>query len=346
MSTDPLLVRALRGEPTERRPVWLMRQAGRYLPGYQSVRRQCSFLELCRRPDLSAEVSLEPIERFGMDGAIVFSDILIPLEAMGVEVRFGDRGPEIPDPVRDATAVAALRPFDPATGTPWILETIERLVEALPTETPVLGFAGAPFTLATYAVEGRITKALHRVKALRFGDPTAFDALLDHIADQTIGYLAAQARAGARALQLFDTWAGQLSRDDYVSICLPRIRRIFDGVRAELGDSCPPLVLFTKGTSGWIESLADSGADAHSVDWTLPLAEAQDRLGGVPVQGNLDPAILHTTPEVVREHAERLLDGIDGRDGIVVNLGHGVIVETPPENVATFVRTIQGRRVG
>lgn len=341
MSTDPLLVRALRGERTERRPVWLMRQAGRYLPGYQSVRRQCGFLELCRRPDLSAEVSLEPVERFGVDAAIVFSDILIPLEAMGVEVRFGDRGPEIPDPVRDAATVARLRSFEPAEGTPWILETIERLVEALPAETPVIGFAGAPFTLAAYAVEGRITKALHRIKALRFGDPEAFGNLLDHIAELTIGYLAAQARAGARALQLFDTWAGQMARDDYVTLCLPRIRRIFDGVRAELGDDCPPLVLFTKGTSGWIETLAEAGADAHSVDWTLPLAEAQDRLGGAPIQGNLDPAILHTTPDLVRSHARRLLDGVAGRDGVVVNLGHGVIVETPPENVAAFVETVQ-----
>ncbi len=337
----PLLVRALRGEPTPRRPVWLMRQAGRYLPGYQKVRAQSSFLEMCRRPDLAAEVTLEPIERFGMDGAVVFSDILIPLEAMGITVEFDDRGPLCPDPVRDADAIAALTPFDPREGTPWILETLERIVEVLPREIPAIGFSGAPFTLAAYAVEGRITKSLNHVMGLRWRDPAAFTNLLTVLADATAPYLAAQAAAGAGALQVFDTWAGMLSREDWAAFALPSLRRVFDGVRALLGDACPPLVLYTKGTAGWIDLLPESGADAFSVDWRLPLGESKRLLGGRAIQGNLDPTCLHATPQAVRAATREMLATVEGRDGVVVNLGHGVIVGTPPENVAAFVDEVQ-----
>ncbi len=342
MSDDaPLLVRALRGEPTPRRPVWLMRQAGRYLPGYQKVRKQVSFLEMCRRPDLAAEVTLEPVERFGVDGAVVFSDILLPLEAMGITVEFDDRGPLIPNPVRDAIAIGGLRPFDPLAGTPWILETIERLRAELPDDIPVIGFSGAPFTLAAYAVEGRITKSLLHVMGLRWRDPPAFQALLDVMADATIPYLAAQAHAGAGALQVFDTWAGQMSREDWGRFALPSVRRIFDGVRRLLGDACPPLVLFTKGTAAWLEMLPESGADAFSVDHRLPLGESKRRLGGAPIQGNLDPTCLHGTVDGVRAATRAMLDTVKGQDGVVANLGHGVIVGTPPENVRAFVEEVQ-----
>jgi len=337
----PLLVRALRGEPTPRRPIWLMRQAGRYLPGYQEVRAQASFLEMCRRPDLATRVTLEPVERFGVDGAVVFSDILIPLEAMGVAVDFDERGPVCPEPVRTLDDVRRMTDFDPREGTPWILETIERLVAALPPEIPVIGFSGAPFTLAAYAVEGRITKSLVHVMALRWRDPAAFTELLTRLADTTAPYLAAQARAGAGALQMFDTWAGMMSRDDWRAFALPSIRRVFDGVRALLGDACPPLVLYTKGTAGWTEVLPESGADAFSVDWRLPLGEFKTRLGGRPVQGNLDPTCLHGTPEGVRAAARAMLATVEGRHGVVANLGHGVIVGTPPENVAAYVDEVQ-----
>jgi uroporphyrinogen decarboxylase len=318
-----------------------MRQAGRYLPGYQKVRAQAPFLEMCRRPDLAAEVTLEPIERFGMDGAVVFSDILIPLEAMGVRVEFDERGPLCPEPVRDADAIARMQHFDPREGTPWILETLERLVEALPPEIPPIGFAGAPFTLAAYAVEGRITKSLVHVMGLRWRDPDAFAQLLTTLADSTAPYLAAQAHAGAGALQLFDTWAGMMSRDDWRDFGLPAIRRVFDGVRELLGDDCPPLVLYTKGTAAWFDLLPESGADAFSVDWRLPLGEAKRLLGGRPVQGNLDPTCLHSTPEQVRAAARAMLATVEGQDGVVANLGHGVIVGTPPENVAAFVDEVQ-----
>jgi uroporphyrinogen decarboxylase len=337
----PLLVRALRGEPTPRRPVWLMRQAGRYLPTYQRVRSQTSFLELCRRPDLAAEVSIEPVARFAVDAAIVFSDILVPLAAMGVAVEFGDGGPEMPRPLRDAAALAALTEFDPHEKTPWILETIARLVAALPSTTPVIGFSGAPFTLATYAVEGRMTKDLVHVKALRWRDSKAFARLLDLLARSTVPYLAAQARSGARALQVFDTWAGALTREDWREFALPALRTVFDGVRRELGPACPPLVLYSQGTSAWTEMLPETGADAFSVDWRLPLGEAKKRLGGRPVQGNLDPTCLLSTPDAVRAETRRMLASVAGAPGVVANLGHGVIVGTPPDNVAAFVEEVK-----
>ncbi len=343
MSKDesPLLVRALRGESSPRRPVWLMRQAGRYLPTYQRVRSQVSFLELCRRPDLSAEVSLEPVTRFDVDAAIVFSDILVPLAAMGVLVEFGDGGPEMPRPLRDAAALATLTEFDPHEKTPWILETIARLVSALPRATPVIGFSGAPFTLATYAVEGKMTKDLVHVKALRWRDPKAFARLLDVLARSTVPYLAAQARAGARALQVFDTWAGALGREDWREFALPALRVVFEGVKRELGAVCPPLVLYSQGTSPWIELLPQTGADAFSVDWRLPLGEAKMRLGGRPVQGNLDPTCLLSTPDAVRAETRKMLASVEGSPGVVANLGHGVIVGTPPDNVAAFVDEVK-----
>jgi uroporphyrinogen decarboxylase len=338
----PLIVRALRGEATPRRPVWLMRQAGRYLPGYSRIRAQVSFLELCRRPDLAAEVSLEPVELFGVDGAIVFSDILVPLQAIGVPLEFEDTGgPKITHPVRTAADVAALSEFDPLEKTPWILETIIILTKSLPAETPALGFSGAPFTLATYAVEGRMTKDLVHVKQMRWREPDTLRSLLDLLARTTVPYLAAQARAGASALQVFDTWAGQLSRDDWEEFALPPLRAVFDGVRKELGAKCPPLILYSQGTSPWAELLPKAGADVYSVDWRLPLGEWKRRLAGAPVQGNLDPTALFGTAESVRAEARRMLDSVKGQPGVVANLGHGVIVGTPVQNVRAFVDEVQ-----
>jgi uroporphyrinogen decarboxylase len=338
----PLVVRALRGEPTPRRPVWLMRQAGRYLPGYSRIRSQISFLELCRRPDLAAEVSLEPVELFGVDAAIVFSDILVPLQAMGVTLEFEDSGgPKIVHPVRTAADVASLSDFDPQKRTPWILETIAALTKSLPEGTPALGFSGAPFTLATYAVEGRMTKDLVHVKTMRWREPDTLRRLLEAMAHSTVPYLAAQARAGASGLQVFDTWAGQLSREDWEEFALPPLRAVFDGVRKELGAACPPLVLYSQGTAPWAELLPKAGADAYSVDWRLPLGEWKRRLGGAPVQGNLDPTALFGTAEDVRAATRRMLAAADGLPGVVANLGHGVIVGTPVQNVRAFVDEVQ-----
>ena len=285
---------------------------------------------------------MEPVELFGVDAAIVFSDILVPLQAMGVALEFEDTGgPKILHPVRTAADAAALCDFDPHAKTPWILETIDRLAKALPRATPVLGFSGAPFTLATYAVEGRMSKDLVHVKTMRWREPATLKALLEHLARSTVPYLAAQARAGARGLQVFDTWAGQLSRDDWEEFALPPLRLVFDGVRRELGADCPPLILYSQGTSPWAELLPKAGADAYSVDWRIPLGDWKRRLGGAPVQGNLDPTALHGTPETVRAATRRMLDSVKGQAGVVANLGHGVIVGTPPENVRAFVEEVQ-----
>jgi uroporphyrinogen decarboxylase len=341
-SQAPLIVRALRGEATGRRPVWLMRQAGRYLPGYQRVRAQVPFLELCRRPDLAAEVSLEPVTRFGVDAAIVFSDILVPLQAMGIEVEFEESGgPRLPKPVRSSAAVESLREFDPREKTPWILETLERLASSLPSGTPPIGFSGAPLTLAAYAVEGHITKELVHLKALRWREPKTLARLIERLAHSTIPYLAEQAKSGAKALQVFDTWAGTLSREDWREFALPGLRTVFDGVKRELGSACPPLVLYSQGTSPWLELLPQTGADAFSVDWRLPLGEAKQRLGGRPVQGNLDPTALLGTPDSVRDATRRMLASVAGEPGVVANLGHGVLVGTPPENVQAFVEEVK-----
>jgi len=231
--------------------------------------------------------------------------------------------------------------FAPREKTPWILETIERLHAALSEMTPVVGFSGAPFTLATYAVEGRMTKDLVHVKGMRWREPQTLHRLLDLLARTTIPYLAEQARSGARALQVFDTWAGQLSREDWEEFALPPLRTLFAGVRRELGDACPPLVLYSQGTSAWTEMLPETGADAFSVDWRLPLGEAKKRLGGRAIQGNLDPTALLGTPESVRAETKRMLASADGQPGVVANLGHGVIVGTPPENVAAFVEEVK-----
>jgi uroporphyrinogen decarboxylase len=318
-----------------------MRQAGRYLPGYRKVREKADFLTMCRRPDLAAEVSLEPVERFGVDAAIVFSDILIPLEAMGLRVEFDDHGPRIVEPVRDAAAVGRLRAFEPREKTPWILETLERLAAALPKETPPVGFSGAPWTLAAYAIEGRTSKGLAAAKGLRWRDPATLRAFLDLLAETTVPYLAAQAEAGARALQVFDTHAGELSREDFETFEVPALRKVFDGVRAALGKACPPLVLYSQGTSAWLDLLPRTGADAFSVDWRLPLGDARRALGGRPVQGNLDPAALLGSEDELRAATRRMLASVAGGRGVVANLGHGVLVGTPPENVAAFVDEVK-----
>ncbi len=338
----PLLVRALRGEPTPRPPVWLMRQAGRYLPGYRALRSQATFLEMCRHPAVAAEVTLEPVRRFGVDAAIVFSDILIPLAAMGMPLVFEEGGgPRLTKPLRDARSVDALRGFCPRRSTSSILDAISLVRASLPEDVPVIGFAGAPFTLATYAVEGRTTKDLVHVKALLRRDPRTMKQLVARLALSTVPYLVEQARAGARALQVFDTWAGALSREDWEEFALPGLRTVFGGVRNELGDACPPLVLYSKGTSAWLELLPRTGADAFSVDWRLPLGAAKELLGGCPVQGNLDPTTLFAPLDVVRAETRRMLDSVRGETGVVANLGHGVLVGTPPEAVQAFVDEVK-----
>jgi uroporphyrinogen decarboxylase len=332
----PLFLRACRGETTERAPIWVMRQAGRYLPEYREVRKGVSFLELCKRPDLAAEVTLQPIRRFGFDAAILFSDLLVPLEAMGLSVEFTEQGPRLPQPVRTPADVGRVVRFDPAAATGFVLETIRLLRRELG-DTPLIGFAGAPFTVATYAIEGKTAKNFTETKGFFYRHPTEARRLLALIADATADYLVAQVKAGAQAIQIFDSWVGVVSPDDWDAYVLPPTAALVAAVRA----TGVPVIYFANGATTIFDRVARVGADVYGVDWRLPLDEARARLGGkAAVQGNLDPAVLlGPASEVERRAADVIRRG--GKRGHVFNLGHGIYPETPVENVEALVAAVR-----
>jgi uroporphyrinogen decarboxylase len=337
--SERLLLRALRRERTERAPVWLMRQAGRYLPEYRAVRAEAGgFLEMIHGAEYAAEVTLQPVRRFGMDAAILFSDILVPLEAMGLELVFDEHGPSLPRPLRDRREVAALRSLDPAADLPYVGEALRLVRAGLPQETALLGFCGAPFTLACYAVEGGTSKQYSHVRKLMYREPATFAALMDVLAEAVVAHLGYQAASGADALVLFDTWAGTLTRADYLRHAAPWTRRV---VR-ELGDAAP-LVLFAGDSRHLLDDLLAFGAAGVAIDHRTPLAEAFERAGESAIQGNLDPAALFAAPDEVRARTRALLDEVGGRPGHVLNLGHGVFKDTDPECVAAFVEAAKER---
>jgi uroporphyrinogen decarboxylase len=319
----------------------MMRQAGRYLPEYRAVRTKVSFLELCKNPALAAEVTLQPIRRFGFDAAILFSDLLVPLEAMGLEVAFTEQGPSIADPVRTPADLDRLSVFDPAARTPYVLDTIRELRPALG-ETPLIGFAGAPFTVATYAIEGKTSKRFAETKAFFYREPEAARRLLALIGEATERYLVAQVQAGAQAIQIFDSWLGVVSPEDWDELVLAPTRALVQAVRA----TGVPVIYFPNQATTMLDRVAAVGADVYGVDWRLPLDEARERLvrGGAPasvaVQGNLDPALLLGPVERVRRQAAEVIRR-GGRRGHVFNLGHGIYPETPLESVEALVRAVQ-----
>jgi uroporphyrinogen decarboxylase len=318
----------------------MMRQAGRYLPEYRAVRAKVSFLELCKSPALAAEVTLQPIRRFGFDAAILFSDLLVPLEAMGLEVVFTEQGPTLPAPVRAPEDLARLTVFDPAQKTPFVLETV-RLARAALGETPLIGFAGAPFTTATYAIEGKTSKRFAETKALFYRQPDMARELLALIGEATRGYLLAQVAAGAQAIQIFDSWVGVVSPADWDEFVLGPTRALVQAIRA----TGVPVIYFPNGATTLLDRVAAVGADVYGIDWRLPLDEARARLarGGAPaaaVQGNLDPALLLGPPERIRAHtAEVIRQG--GNRGHVFNLGHGIYPETPLAGVEALVAAVR-----
>jgi len=321
------------GRPTDVPPVWLMRQAGRYLPEYREVRKRLKFLELCADVPSAAEVSLQPFRRFGMDGVVFFSDILIPLPPMGIEVQLDEGGPRLPDPVRTAEDVAKLRPFDPNRETafvPGILRTLKRELDG---KAALIGFCGAPWTLATYVVEGSGSKSFTHTKTLMYREPKVLEALLAKLADAVGDYLAAQIEAGADVVQIFDSWAGELSRADYDRFARPATERLISRLQNRSG---VPVIHFASGSSHLIDSFARMPAEVLSIDWKLPLDEARKRANGKALQGNVDPGVLLGTPEKVTE-AVRNARRAAGPGGHIVNLGHGILPPTPPENVAAFV---------
>lgn len=338
LSKHDRLHRALTNQPVDRPPVWFMRQAGRYLPEYMAVRAKVSFLDLCGDADLACEVTVQPIDRFDLDAAIVFSDILTIPEAMGQEVVFeGGKGPVLPKPIRCRADVEALVQPDVADALPIVPETLRRFRQARP-DTPILGFAGSPFTLLCYMVEGSGSKNWLHPKQLLWDDPVAAQILLDRLADMVGDYLQAQVDAGAAAVQIFDTWAGILSPEDYERWALPAAARALARVKGA------PRLYYTKDTSPFLHLIRQTGADAFGLDWRVDIGRARAMLGpDVPVQGNLDPIALYAPPDEVARRTRAILDAAGGR-GHVFNLGHGVLPTTPISGVEAMVAAVKGWR--
>ena len=331
-----LFLRACRGEAVSRLPVWMMRQAGRYLPEYRELRAKHTFLEVCKTPDLAVEVSLQPFRRLGVDAVIVFSDILIPAEAMGLQLELGDAGPNLPNPVRSRADVDHLKIFDPEKDTAFLPEAIRRIVRSVGPEVPVLGFAAAPWTLACYMVEGKTKEGFATTKSFLYHEPKTFRELLHRIAQATIPYLNAQIAAGATAVQLFDTWCGELNLQDYRDFALPAVQEIISEMSGGV-----PFIYYTKASQHLLPAVARSGANVLSVDWRVELAEVRELLGPkISLQGNVDPAVLLAPPEKIRQVTLGTVGALWGRCHIL-NLGHGILPNTPVENAKLFIETAQ-----
>ena len=327
LASEPPLVRAARGLPVDRVPVWFMRQAGRSLPEYRAVRGEGSILDAIHDPELSAEITLQPVRRYGVDAAILYSDIVVPAHAIGfgVDVTPGV-GPVVTEPFRSAADLDRLRPYEPSVDAPYVGETVRLVVQELGDATPLIGFAGAPFTVASYLVEGRPSRTYGKTKALMHGEPEVWRELLDRLADMAIASLLDQIEHGARAIQLFDSWAGALSPDVYEELVLPASAKVFDAV-AHTG---VPRIHFGVGTGELLPLMAAAGADVVGVDWRVPLDVARPRVPGKAVQGNLDPAVCLAPWEVVAERTRDVLRRNGGRPGHIFNLGHGVLPELDP----------------
>jgi uroporphyrinogen decarboxylase len=338
--TPPFLA-ALRHERTPRTPVWFMRQAGRYMPEYRALRERHTLLEICARPDLAAEVTLQPVRALGVDAAIIFADILLPLEALGLGLSFAaGEGPVLARPIRTPADVEALPHPDPAVTLATVGEAIARVRAALPDGPPVIGFAGAPFTVASYAIEGGGSKTFTAVKTFAWRHPAAWRRLLERLVDLTADYLALQVRCGAQALQIFDSWAGVLDADAYATLVLPHQRALFARLRA-LG---VPTIHFAVGADHLLECQRTIDADAFGLDWRSPLDRGWERVGSArAVQGNLDPAILFAPWPEVERRVDDVLRRAGGRPGHVFNLGHGILPGTPVETVRRVVEHVRRR---
>ena len=345
MSENDLFLRACRREPVPRTPVWMMRQAGRYLSEYRAIREKVSFLELCKTPELACEVTMQPIDLFGFDAAILFCDILIPLECMGMELVFGKGGPKLPQPMRDRAAIDKLVIPDPEAEMPYVMDAIRLIRKTLDGRVPLIGFAGAPFTLSTYAVEGAGSKSWPQTKMLMYSNPEAMHALLDKLVDCCATYLEAQVAAGAQAVQLFDSWAGILSRRDFREFALGPAKAVIDKLRASptwRDGGGVPIIYFVNGCAPYLDDYKNSGADVLGIDWRIDLCDARARLGdGVALQGNMDPTSLFLPPEQVRERVRAVLDSYGEGPGHIFNLGHGVLPMTNREHVQVMVDAVR-----
>lgn len=340
-ATDPLFLRACRGEVTERTPIWLMRQAGRYMAEYRAVRAKADFWTVCQTPDLACEVTLQPIDAFGLDASIIFSDLLTPLPPMGAPVEFVKGvGPVIHDGVQTAADVDRMQRFDVSEGLGYVGAAAKVIVNALPSDVPLIGFAGAPFTLASYLIEGGGSKHFMKTKAFLHQEPAAADKLFSLLVDIVIDLLCLQAENGCRALQIFDSWAGCLDPVDYAIWGQAYTTRIVEGVRARHPDV--PIIVFAKGTGTHLEQVAATGADVVGVDWTLTLEQARAKVGpDVALQGNLDPGRLLAPWERLQPAIDRVLAAAGDGRGHIFNLGHGIYQHTDPAQVKRLVDYVQ-----
>jgi len=336
-------LKALLREPVDVTPVWMMRQAGRYLPEYKATRAKAgSFMELCMNPELACEVTIQPLERFPLDAAILFSDILTVPDAMGLQLRFAEgEGPIFDKPVRTEADVNNLFVPDPEGELKYVMDAVRTIRRELNGRVPLIGFSGSPWTLATYMVEGSSSKEYSKVKGMLFDRPDLMHKLLDTTAKAVIQYLNAQIAAGAQAVQIFDTWGGILTPRDYQEFSLNYMQQIIDGLTREADGRKVPVILFTKGGAQWLEAMADTGADALGIDWTCDIGKARERVGDrVALQGNMDPTVLYANPERIREEVGTILESYGQGSGHIFNLGHGIHQHVNPEHAGAFVEAV------
>lgn len=336
MLTNDTLLRAIRREPVPHTPIWIMRQAGRYLPEYRAVRGKVDFLTLCKTPELATEVTLQPVDLIGVDAAIIFSDILIPVEAMGMHLELGDAGPKLHDPIRSPADVDRLAVFDPEDRTPFVMEGLRQTKKALANRVPLIGFCGAPFTLAAYMIEGGGSKNFLQTKRFMFEQPEAAHRLFEKLTQTLTTYLRAQIRAGADVVQIFDSWGGELSSLDFEEWTVPYVSRIIEGAKQEGA----PVIFFATGASPHLERIKKLGADVVGLDWRIDIDVARQRLGpDVAVQGNLDPTCLFLPEEKLEARVKYILDRA-GETGHIFNLGHGILPPTDPAKAKFLVDTV------
>ncbi|GAA6150946.1 uroporphyrinogen decarboxylase [Pseudoteredinibacter isoporae] len=336
-------LRALLRQPVDVTPVWMMRQAGRYLPEYRATRAQAGdFLSLCKNTELACEVTLQPLRRYSLDASILFSDILTVPDAMGLGLYFeAGEGPKFKKPLRTAEDIEKLPVVNTAQDLSYVTDAVSMIRRELNGMVPLIGFTGSPWTLATYMIEGGSSKDYRRTKAMMYDQPELFQMLLDKLVESIIDYLNAQIRAGAQAVQIFDSWGGALAHDAYLTNSLLPMKRIIDGLIKEHDGRQVPVILFTKGGGQWLEAMAGSGAQALGLDWTTDIADARARVGDrVALQGNMDPSILYASPERIRQEVATILKGFGKGEGHVFNLGHGITPEVDPDHAGAFISAV------
>ena len=341
MSTllNDLFLRACKRQPVERTPIWMMRQAGRYLPQYRAVREKADFLTMCKTPELATEVTIQPVDLIGVDAAILFSDILVIPEAMGMHLEMHEgKGPVFPHPVRNQEDAKALKVIDPIKDLKYVLDAVSLTKKELNNRVPLIGFSGAPWTLLCYMVEGRGSKNFSFVKSLIHNKPKLAHSILDKLADAIAKYLSAKIEAGADAVQIFDTWGGNLSQADFEEFSLRYIEKIISNIKRD----AQPVIVFAKGVHYNLDKIADAGADVIGMDWTMDLGKVRNEIGDrVALQGNMDPTVLYGSEEKIRNEVKRILSNYGNGTGHIFNLGHGILPDVKPENAKLFIDTVK-----